>query len=549
MKAALNKIIKADNYTKFYWFAITFLILIGSFIFYVVGNDAYDVFFILRTGRDILETGKIPNVNEYVINGNNFVVQQWLYAVIVAFITNIFEHQQLGLYLFFTLEAILCIFLYMKFRGLYTKRSYFDILFVAVFVFNTFYLNLRPELITIDILLFEMYSLSKYTLTHKKRWLVGLPISMLLMVNLHAMMWSAVYAILLAYVVPSVLPKRYPTNHLKINVPVFVSIIVSFGCIFINPYTYQVISMVYTGMHISGIYSSYITELITYPHLFKIIDSNNVFLFSYMTIIYVIEFILLLISFYKRGKGMIKSTTLYLCLGFTVLSFMHIRNIMFITLAFVALFTDCAVYFKEELLASDSAKAVCNKSVDQMCRYKNLYILLIAILFTISCFMYRTLYTYYDYVDCVQTSYTEGFNKILNDPDYDPDRAKLISFNYASYCEYIGMKNLHSDVRMEYSDKSEHNMMEYVIFRLNLFGQEAYSAKFVDKDIWNNTSYVDMQDFVDYYDFQYVVFDSASEGKNIAFFEENIDGYELFYFDEECLNYKEMYPVIFKRID
>ena len=43
-----------------------------------------DTFFILATGKNIVETGTVPTINPFVIHSNlSIIIQQWLFDVII----------------------------------------------------------------------------------------------------------------------------------------------------------------------------------------------------------------------------------------------------------------------------------------------------------------------------------------------------------------------------------------------------------------------------------------------------------------------------------
>jgi hypothetical protein len=226
-------------------FIITLLYL--SFQF----NDT-DLYYIIPTGRYILQNG-IPYENPFITTaGQNIVIQNWLYCVIVAFIYN--HLHSIGLWLLQLIIITAMVTIIFKFFDFKHSENKLMVIIFSLIIIKLFsYINLRPEILTFILIILEILGLEKYITTEKAYWLCLLPLTTLLEINCHASYWIMHFIVILPYCVPT-LPaisrskNTYIKNIKKLILPVF-SMIVT---LFINPYKVKAIRYVFDALK-SGI--------------------------------------------------------------------------------------------------------------------------------------------------------------------------------------------------------------------------------------------------------------------------------------------------------
>lgn len=520
----MNLIKKLISYNGSYWFCmIMFFLIIISPVFCEIFE--FDMYFILPEGKYILQTGVLPDTNRFLIDDNQLIVHQWLYAVICASLFYLFDESAVILYLLIVLQIALLLFIAYKYCRLYFKNTHFELCAYVILFICSYLHSIRPELITIIIMMLEIYCFEKYKITGKSKWLFILSLSMILMVNFHAMMWPILYAILLAYVVPSVLPKVYYSDNIKLSVPLGVSILSSIACIGLNPYGYTVIPLVVKAMRISDLFGGHVSELMPFTFFITNItqpECTNIGV-TYTTL-FILSVIVIIVCFVKHVK--LNSSTLYLYCGFTLMLFMNIRNSMFFVIGFALLL--CSV------IRSLAANSFLNNVRDNFTiKFKEKwlnYILGVCVCFfsiliiTFNVFWFIILYES-EFDNMYQpTAITTDVIDFLNDDSLDGPIFSL--FNYCSYLEYHGFDNLYADVRMEYLDD------ESYIRSVNYL-ELATTKKLEDIEL---IGYDSVDDFMNHYNFSYFVLSSDEALGLIEYLDSHPDKYECVRFDNHMLD-------------
>lgn len=162
-------------------------------------NDSY---YMIAQGREILETG-IPYENAFTFADDKIVVQQWLYCVLIALADKV--PGNLGLLAFMLVQAMALAVLIRRYAGKYMPDPFWCWLATGLVLLASpasYLASLRPENITLVLMLLQMTVLEKYRETKQKRWLPALPAIMVLEANLHISMWPIHVCVYLAYFVP-----------------------------------------------------------------------------------------------------------------------------------------------------------------------------------------------------------------------------------------------------------------------------------------------------------------------------------------------------------
>jgi len=213
-----------------------------------------DIWFLLNSGRYVLQHG-IPTIEPFTLHqGFSFLMQQWLSAAIFWSI-----YAKLGAFgLLALLFAVYVAIVFVVYR--LTKLISQDNLF-ATFLSTLFtsaalkpVMFTRPMIFTMLILLCELYAVEKFIRSGKWTYLIPLPILSVLQINLHAAMWPMQFVILLPYMIDSFrfkllflegqgFAKRY----------FFPAIGLMFAAGFLNPYGFNAMTYVFRSYGFSEI--------------------------------------------------------------------------------------------------------------------------------------------------------------------------------------------------------------------------------------------------------------------------------------------------------
>ena len=443
-----------------------------------------DMYFLIATGREIVSNG-IPHVNVWTVNmSEGFVAQQWLYAVIVYAVDKI---GYIGRFLFIVSELLALYFLFchfFKLKGIDRKLT--TVSFVIMILFSQPYmLNIRPELITIILLLIECIALEHYMLSHKAIWLSLLPLSMLLEMNLHASMWPVHYAILLAYFVPAFYVGCKSNGLYKNWKPMLLSILAMTGIMFVNPYGVDGVLYIIKSMKADPFSLMHVTECVP------------AYIFSEVGACVILNISILAVLLFKKLQN---STAVNITLGFSFLMAYTVRNVMFEPIVLMFMFANLMEYVST--IKIDWRKDAVNGIVP----------LFIAVDLYFASYGISSLITLSD----VQSGsdITDGLMAIADyiDDDIESDDHIFTGFNAGAYLEYHGLKNVYIDARpelymTEFIGKDNVDiLMEYVTYCVsgqNSFRKTIGQGMPISADL--------MEAWLDKYDFRYMVVDHNTE--------------------------------------
>ena len=217
------------------------------FIMPVMDNDGW---FILNSGRYVLENG-IPVTEPFTIHeGLHFVMQQWLTDVLYW---EIYHYAGMGgLLCMLHVAAIALIYAYYRLAKLVSRGNEHTAIvlsmFMGVLVCLTF-IRTRPQLLSSLIFILEIFCLESYLQTRKKKYILLLPILSLLLINLHAAMWPMLLVFLLPYLIENLLQKKLPCQFATEQVLDVRTFLTAAGlillCGFINPYGWEAMTYVF----------------------------------------------------------------------------------------------------------------------------------------------------------------------------------------------------------------------------------------------------------------------------------------------------------------
>lgn len=273
-----------------------------------------DLWFLIATGREILENG-IPFENPFALHdGMRIVVQQWLLALELYFVSDTFGIQGLAV----QTGVLGCVFyallscstrLFASEEGRATGALSFSVALAAV----TIWFTVRPSMVSAIILLVELLVLEHYKRGGRLRILAVLPLCSLLHVNVHASFWWLGPVLALLYLVSP--PRKAGSAFRRYEYrkpPVLIAALCMFLTSFANPYGLRgVLYLAYSFGPASDM---------------PIIELQPIDLLSQAGIVVFFLAVLGVVLAIRRGRGRIDLQTSILFAGTLILACAHRRN-------------------------------------------------------------------------------------------------------------------------------------------------------------------------------------------------------------------------------
>lgn len=293
-------------------------IVIYSFKEFNLDNDFW---FLINTGKYIINNG-FPHIEPFTMHNDfNFIVQQWLTDIIFYKIYS--EFNIYGMYIFMIIINIIITCILYKICLLVScnkiKLSLFTTILIVAIIKNLFIVT-RPYIFDITLILLELYLLELYIKNNNKYYLLGLPIISLLMINLHASMWPMIFVILLPYYLGRINTKYTTKEKYKLK-PIIITTLIMLLLGIVNPYDIEAITYLFNSYGVEDI-NKFITEMKPLT-----LESNPLSI-----IVYIFIFIII-ISYYIKKKRVVNTRYLLLFLGTLYLTLSHIRGLMFLAIA------------------------------------------------------------------------------------------------------------------------------------------------------------------------------------------------------------------------
>lgn len=272
-----------------------------------------DTYWIIKTGEYICKNG-IPTKDFLTFHTNmDLVVQQWLSDVIYYKLYN-----AMGFFGPMLLVLIMyCIFIVL-FKKLCLQISNKPIIasfvtFAAALGMINFFVT-RPQIFTYSIILIELICLEKFVKSNNWKHLIPLPILSILVVNLHASMWTMLFIVFLPYMA-NALPIKIKGKSIACCklMPLIIVAIIMAACGLITPYGIKGLSFLFTTS-IGDKVNSAILELKPLT-----VSKNNFSFLIYPTAI------LAIYLFYKKGKTSIRHALL--SVGTALMMMMYVKLI------------------------------------------------------------------------------------------------------------------------------------------------------------------------------------------------------------------------------
>lgn len=284
-----------------------------------------DMWFIIASGREIVEHG-IPMDNVFTWLPNlSTVIQQWLPDVLTYLTYSNFGMIGICLFVAAEIAALVLSLVFLSNKASGGKMPYETslVLIAASIPALGSYISIRPQILTMIGITWTLIFLEAYRHTNDWRWLVGLPITMIVHVNCHmAMAPFDLFAIFL-YLIPDFtkgIKSIFPAFTYSLRgpdyarMPLLVALIITCLATLINPYGING-ALYLVSSYGAADYGNYIKEMGTLTPWNSDFGMGMVL----MTFIGAIA-----IGRNRRKINFPGTVLLIIC---TVLSYQHVRNV------------------------------------------------------------------------------------------------------------------------------------------------------------------------------------------------------------------------------
>jgi len=466
------------NVQKLIWFtSLAFVVYLIPKIFSSFDSDGY---FLIASGREILNNGFSYYHPFSVAHDMYYVVQQWLYTVCLAWLDGFGIPAVLfGTFLITVLlSCVETIFLQQRNKTISIAIAICLSLFFICCNFS-YMINVRPEAISVVLMILQFICFEKYKQSLQLKTLFPLPLIFLLEANIHMSMIFIHLVFMIPYFLK--LPIKIlnffnlKDTHIPFNKNIQKVLLISFLTSLINPYGTE---------GISYLYNSLIANTFDYISIAEVSKLQLVSLHGACFLL----MLTLLWALTKKKK--VSSETFLFVLSINAMYALAIRNNMFIIISML--------FLASELDYSLLRIKECSKR-------------LLIYPFIIMIVGFYNLFT-------MDISF-ESYNSVINEKEHLPincvnyldtheekDVKIFTGFSWGGYLEYRGYKNIFIDARpelyMSKLNKTENSpLIEYSCFIVR-GNKDSLSSK---EDI------AKIEAFLEKYNFKYILLDKNTE--------------------------------------
>lgn len=321
----------------YYWLWPVILLIIGvviaikSFTGFFPNSDTY---FIIETGRYIVENKTVPTTNPFVIHdGFGVIIQQWLFDVLIFGVYK--AGGWVGIFVYsLVMLAIASVAMY-AFFGFYSKNKKLKVILLALcLAAGGSFAYARPTSISFLLCLAVVAVMEKYRRSRKWPVLLWLPIISLATINIHAAMWPMLFVLMLPFIFPGYIPD-IKTNGVGRGIASFIKdwfskwklVLLAITCMiavgFINPNGLRGVE--YLILSYGSASKGNISEL------------QAPTLLSYYGIWSLLAIVLLGLYIHKNKRN-VDMANFYMAAGTLVMSLLHARNLWFLFFGATPLF-------------------------------------------------------------------------------------------------------------------------------------------------------------------------------------------------------------------
>ena len=477
------------NHKKIY---IIFTILITIFSISVVSKNLQnDTFSAIAIGKYILNHG-LDFKEHFNMNPNlSYHNARYLFNIVMALIYNKFN--------FFGIYAFVCFIVAIIgntiFNILLKLKNNIIVSFIITIlsIFLSFaYFTARAQIISYLFLIIELYSIEMLIKTNKKRYIIYILISSILIANFHTTIWLMTLVLFLPFLAEFILSKiikkpkilYYENINIKLLLIAFILTFLSGFCTPLKtlPYTYIFKTM-------GGLSPLYIDEL----KKTNIIKTYNILFY---TIVY--------ISLFIYSKFKIKISDLFLIIGLYTMGVLAGRNIPFFILLTVISFSRLI----NNITSKNEEKL--NNITDKLEKKNILLIFVIIYILVLSSINFYNNNITKKYVD--ESMYPVKASEYINSKI---DKSKMKLFNEFSYGTYLEFK----DIKVFIDSRSE------------VFCKEFNDTTVLYDCFGASYGFLDYEKIFDKYKFTHAII-SKKEKTSIKFYIQKNNKYKLVYDDK-----------------
>lgn len=407
---------------------IFIILTIITCIFLLKTNFDNDTYWLINTGKYIINNG-FPLHDPFTIHeGLKSIIQQWLSTIIFYLTYEYFG--RIGLMVLLTLCYMLLSYILYKTCVLVSDGNRYISIFVVFFLtlFLSFFIALRPQIFSYIIFSSEIYLLESYVKTKKNNLLFFSPLLSVLLINIHSAVWLLFFIFFIPYIIEYIIYKKLKKDIFKLK-PLAIIYILSALVGLINPYGYNSLLYLFKSVN-KSLYN--ISEMMS-PD-FKCIFGIIIF----------IIIIIIAISYIKYNKN-IKIRYSLLTIGTLYMSLSSIRNLSLFVIISIPLVLNQIKHIKKENQNKFKIPAI-------------FYVVCFCIIFG----LFK--YSFIKSNNTFETYYTPSKAVNYIKKNLPPDRIKLFNnFETGGYIEYNGIKPF-IDSRAELFLKSINNKSDILIY-------------------------------------------------------------------------------------
>ncbi len=438
-------------------------------------NPDNDMWWMMSTGRYIIENGCVPKINPFTIHEEfHIIVQQWMLAVINYLLYSTFGTTGLIVLAIGIYMAMLC--LVWKYTAFFTKDNCIRaIATAAAGIIGGSYLNTRPTLFTICVLLLQQIAVLKHKETKNKKWLWFLPALSVLLINLHASLWPFFFVLLLPHVAPPIWQgKKEFKEQLKEKSTCLLPAITAMLAGMLNPNGLK--GMLY-------LFYSYNSS-----NLFQVISELQAPAVASFSGLFIIATIIGIITYFHQKGENAEAYIVYMAAGVVILSSMHLRNTWFILFGLLPLICILTGQIKQHNIIQKLTAQ--HKSTKKSTKKERAELILSAIVYSITLFVIISIFS---------ISQKEEHSPLpIASADYldintEKEEVKLYApFNLGGYLQWRGYKT-YMDARPE-------------IYMARINGKENIAEEYYN--VFTGTA--DYEAFIEKYNFTHILVEKYS---------------------------------------
>lgn len=238
-----------------------YLLFVIPFVFVSFGNNIpnSDIWFVLTLGKYVFSNG-VPSVDPFTLHeGLEYIMQQWGSASIMWKIFDIFG--QYGLLIMVYLIFLLLLIFFYKLCRENNKNKTISIILttLAITIIGNHFIVMRPHIFSYLVFIIEILLLEKYVKSGSWKYLIGLPILSLILVNLHLSMWYFLFVFLLPFIANAIYIKNITIDRIKL-LPLLITMLIMIIVGFINPYGIHGLTFLFKSYGIDLI-NEYLVEM------------------------------------------------------------------------------------------------------------------------------------------------------------------------------------------------------------------------------------------------------------------------------------------------